>query len=308
MHHVITKIQTTISTTKTTIIQTNIPIKIKTSIIDLSLQSSTQLPTTKVQTEKLNDALTSNIIKEITNIQPINQDICSYQSFLNASCKIGESSPEETYNRIKDELIKTYPSNGEDLLIETNRSDNSSFQVTNTVNEMDAIHEKNTLSVIQLGECEQTLKDENDINDNDTLIILKFGKTIGHTNEKNIQYEIFAPNTHNALDLSICDNTIYVYVPITLDEESQELYDEVKEQYYDLLDIKSEFYNDICTPFYSQKDSDVILNDRIIYYYSKISRDATCPKNCQFLDYFSENNKLKCSCEISKGSINSTEN
>ena len=70
------------------------------------------------------------------------------------------------------------------------------------------------------------------------------------------------------------------------------------------MDIKGEFYNDICTPFFSSKDTDVILNDRVIYYYSKISSDTTCPINCQLLNYLSENNKLKCSCEISTSSIN----
>ena len=211
----------------------------------MSSQSSTQLPSTYEETEKS----TQNIIKETTNIQITIQEICSYNSFLNSSCTFNDLNPEETYNRIKEELIKTYPANGENLLIETNKNDNSSFQMTNTVNEMDAIHEKNTLSIIDLGECEQSLKEENNINDDDPLIILKFGKTTGHTNEKNIQYEIIDPNTYNTLDLSVCDNNIYVYVPITLDSYSQEIYNEVKEQDYDLLDINGEFYNDICTPF-----------------------------------------------------------
>ena len=226
---------------------------------------------------------------------------------MNVSCTFTELSPVDSYNKIKEELIRTYPSNGESLIIEINNKDNFTFQVTTTANEMDALHSQSTLPILDLGECEQTLKEENDIDDNEALIILKYGKTTGHTNEKNIQYEIIDPNSFDDLDLSVCDNGIYVYVPITLDEQSQELYNEVKEQDYFLLDIKSDFYNDVCTPFFSQKGTDVILNDRIIYYYSKIASDANCPQNCQLLNYLSENNKLKCSCGINTNSIN-TEN
>ena len=81
----------------------------------------------------------------------------------------------------------------------------------------------------------------------------------------------------------------------------------MKEQEYDLLDIDGDFYNDICTPFSSDKDTDVILNDRIKYYYSKVSSDATCPQKCDLLKYISQNNKLKCVCEVRTDSINTEE-
>ena len=168
---------------------------------------------------------------------------------------------------------------------------------------MDALKENNTLSVIVLGECEKVLKDKNHIADNTSLIILKYEKKTGHTNEKVIQYEIYDPNTYNKLDLSVCENNINIYIPITLNQQSQQLFDEVKEQEYNLLDIDGDFYNDICTPFSSQKDTDVILNDRINYYFSRVSNDATCPKNCQFAQYLSDNNKLRCICEINTESI-----
>jgi hypothetical protein len=82
------------------------------------------------------------------------------------------------------------------------------------------------------------------------------------------------------------------------------LLNEVTEQEYDILDLNSNFYKDVCTPFTSEKNTDILLNDRINYYYYKIAREATCPLNCKFDLYISENNYLKCKCEINNEDIN----
>ena len=113
-------------------------------MIVIPTQKPTQLPSTKAPTEKLT---------ENTSIQ----DICTYTNFLNNLCTFAELNSDESYTKIKEELIQTYPSNGESLIIETNS--NSTFQVTTTSNENDALKEQNGLSIIDLGTCEQTLKE-----------------------------------------------------------------------------------------------------------------------------------------------------
>ena len=71
------------------------------------------------------------------------------------------------------------------------------------------------MSLLELGDCETILKEKNNINEETSLIILTYEKKTGSTNEKDIQYEIIDPNTHNKLDLSVCENNdINIYVPI----------------------------------------------------------------------------------------------
>ena len=52
---------------------------------------------------------------------------------------------------------------------------------------------------------------------------------------------------------TICDNiTIDVYIPLELSEKMNNLYNELKDLGYDLFDIESPFYQDICTPYKSE--------------------------------------------------------
>ena len=242
------------------------------------------------------------MIKESSNTQTNNSEICSYYNYFNITCSFSELNSSESYHKIKTELVKTFPSDGKSVVIQIDKD--SSYQVTSTRNELDSLNAKDGLSVIELLDCERILKEKNNIEENVPLIIFKYEKSNGPTNNKNIQYEIYNPNTFEKLDLSVCDNNINVYIPVTLNEKSQELYNEVNKQEYDLLDINGNFYNDICTPFSSDKDTDVILNDRIKYYYNMISNDANCPQNCDLINYISETNKVKCVCQINNDSIN----
>ena len=136
------------------------------------------------------------------------------------------------------------------------------------------------------------------------MILFKYESKVDSLNQKNIQYEVYNPETNQKLDLSVCENNINLYIPVTLKEESKQLLNEVTEQEYDILDLNSNFYKDVCTPFTSEKNTDILLNDRINYYYYKIAREATCPLNCKFDLYISENNYLKCKCEINNEDIN----
>ena len=198
-------------------------------------------------------------------------------------------------------MLKTYPSNGKSLTINT--GEDSNFQVTTTKNELESLLQNSGSSVIELGDCEKSLKEANNISSVSSLILLKYENKVNSTFQKNVQYEVYNPNNYEKLDLSVCESDINLYIPITLQEESKQLYNEVNQQEYDLLDINSKFYTDVCTPFTTEKDTDILLNDRINYYYNKINREIKCPKNCQLLLYMAENNYLKCKCEIKNEDI-----
>ena len=133
----------------------------------------------------------------------------------------------------------------------------------------------------------------NGISQDSSLIIFKYEKKNVSANEIYIQCEVYDPNTYNKLDLSVCEDNINIYVPVVLNNEAQQIYNEIKDQEYDILDINSKFFTDICTPFTTDKNTDVLLVDRKNYYHSKIINEFTCPSNCKTLLYNSESNHLK---------------
>ena len=251
---------------------------------------------------------TTILINPSTIISLNNSGICSYNIYISTTCAFDELTEVESYKKIKDEIISTFPSNGQSLSIPT--KNDYSFLVRKNQQLIDfeqLFHSRNALSILELGDCEQKLKEEYNINDITQLLIFTYEKTSGSTVEKDIQYEIIDPNTNTKLDLSICkDNNvnINIYIPIKLNEKETQLYNEVNEQEYDLLDLNSKFYTDICTPFTSDRNTDILLVDRINYYYSKIISETTCPNNCELLFFISKNNILKCKCEINNEPIN----
>ena len=151
--------------------------------------------------------------------------------------------------------------------------DNFYFQITNSKNDLETLNRNNNktnkFSVIDLGECEDLLKNHNHINKNDSLLIMKLEKITNISSERTLQYEVYEPYTKTKLNLSICSNTtIDIYTPIILSQKLQNLYDELKDMGYDLFDINSPFYQDICTPYTSSNGTDVPLIDRANYHIS----------------------------------------
>ena len=97
--------------------------------------------------------------------------------------------------------------------------------------------------------------------------------------------------------MSYCENTtIEVFIPIQLNEELENLYKKLLDQGYNLFDPDDSFYRDLCTPYESENGTDVLLDDRISYYYNKVYNDTTCPQNCNFMSYSTETKYLKCEC------------
>ena len=70
---------------------------------------------------------------------------------------------------------------------------------------------------------------------------------------------------------------------------------------YDLFDINSAFYQDTCVPFKSPYGTDVLLNDRIAYYYH--NNELICQSNCKPTNYSIESQYLKCDCDTSNSQI-----
>ena len=216
-----------------------------------------------------------------------------------------DKSNQEIYKEVIKDKMKDYDvSEGEEIIIKG--ENNFFYQITTSENDknfLDEINNKtNQFSKIDLGECENYLKDHYHINRNISLIIVKFEKMTNNSLERSLQYEVYEPFNKTKLNLSICSNTsIDIYVPMILSEELNNLYNELKDLGYDLFDEKSDFYQDICTPFKSPNGTDVLLSDRYNYYFN--NHETVCQSNCKFSDYSIESQYLKCECDVSNSKI-----
>ena len=302
-----TTIQTTYSNTKPqTTILTTFP-KIHTTEINIH--------TANIKSTLINNPITSNLIisssftSDIDNSNTIIEpSTCNYFLLIEKLCSYENYTNSEIYEKLKKEIIPTYPPDGISIIIEG--KNNTVFQLTTNKNEINSLNGSNinkyNLSIIDLTELEKLLnkKEDNTYNENIPLIIFKYEKYNTSSSEKNIQYEIYDQNTKDKLNLSIYNNeinTIDIYIPITFDEKIKNLYIDLNNSGYDLLDINNCFYNDICTPYKSEYDTDVLLSDKIKDYYMN---KAFCQSNCKYSKYFYLENILKCECYIDDKNIN----
>ena len=118
---------------------------------------------------------------------------------------------------------------------------------------------------------------------------------------KRIEYAVFNENK-TRLDLSVCQNEkIEINYQLTEAKVNQ-----TKVNYYsklgiDVFDIKNEFFHDICYP-YSERDSDIILKDRVSDIYENYSM---CDNNCEYNGINYSTNTIICICNV-KTNLNST--
>ena len=225
---------------------------------------------------------------------------CNYDNYIKELCSFDNyNTSEEIYEIIKNNFVSNYISDKGYLRI-VDTKDKYIFQITSVKNELKALETnfKSNLSIIDMKECADLLKSQNGLDSNDDLVILKYENenSISNGNEKSVQYEVYLPNSNIKLNLSICSNTkINIYVPVKLNEKTQKLYEDLKEQGYDLFDKNNKFYKDICTPYKSENGTDVILADRFNDFFS--ANQLTCQANCEYSDYLYDSQYIKCKCD-----------
>ena len=275
---------------------------------------------------KLDDLTDKKTDKETNdNLNNISSDISEKITTNNQEDKIDNSSDnlnteklssdmviennEQLYQEIiNNYLIKLSTDNKSDKLVYG--LDNYVFHISSPEIEKKsfsgAYNSSNQVSKIDLGFCEDILKEHYHINPNDSLIIIKFEKITNISKERTLEYEVYEPYNKTKLDLSLCDNTtISIYVPLVLSEELKDLYNQLKDKGYNLFDINGQFYQDICTPFTTPNGTDILLDDRITYYYH--NNETICQSNCEFSNYSFESQYLKCDCDSSNSKINTKE-
>jgi len=187
---------------------------------------------------------------------------------------------------IKEILLNSFESlkslKGEDIEFEV---ENIIISLTNTHNQKNNINKNKTS--IDLGECENKLKQIYKIPFDNSLFILKYDVKEEGMNIPKIEYEVYYPFNHNItkLDLTICkDIKIDISIPISINDD------------LDKYNTSSDYYNDLCSKATSKVGTDIILNDRKKEF---IDENMTlCEEDCNLKDYDYSNKIAKCTCNV----------
>ena len=191
-------------------------------------------------------------------------------------------------NEVKDNLINNVNyegiENGKDeILVE----DNLVFVFTSTENQKNDDNENNV--TMDLGECEDNIKKQYNIQNNSYLYILQIisgeeGKKIPKF-EYEVYYPFFGKNNLTKLNLSSCQETkIEISVSVKLDDSLEK------------YNSRSDYYNDICYKTTSESGTDIPLKTRQNEF---VSNNMTlCEENCELIDYNHEKEKAICSCDV----------
>ena len=175
----------------------------------------------------------------------------------------------------------------------------------NVAFQLDTLEEQNKqtlenifISNVDIGECQQLIRKQENLKKEDVLIILKADIKNADNKAIYVQYEIYTPNK-TKVDLKVCQNTsIFINTPINLSQEFESLYNSLNESGYNLFNSNDSFYNDICSPYTSEKGIDIPMVDRQNEIYNNMKDYTLCQKNCTFLYYNSTIKKSKCDCKV----------
>ena len=147
------------------------------------------------------------------------------------------------------------------------------------------------LSSVNLGECEAKLKQQEGLTDTDQFLMIKLDLINTTINATYVQYDIFNPYTYHKVSLNICQNiSVKIVVPLILNESTRSLILNLKDEGYNIFDIKDDFYNDICSPYTAQNGADIVLSSRKTLIYDSMKNIYFCQKGCEFINYDTETN------------------
>ena len=142
------------------------------------------------------------------------------------------------------------------------------------------------ISSVDLGECENILKEYYNINETEDLIIFKIEHYIPGFKIPIIEYSLFNQNGSIQLNLSLCNETSIQYnLPVSLDESQLFKYDQA-----------SDYYNDICYTFTSNNNTDMPLSLRKSEFNN--NNMSLCQNGCNFLGYNSTTKQANCECKV----------
>ena len=296
----ITSISTIPKIIHTTIPTTSIKIKNSTTILEKSTLMNQAIKSTVItiiETKNTNKAISTFIKSNFSTSHGTEEIKCSNEIILQNKCidkSISNEQAKDIQSILRNDII-----NGEF------NNTNTIIQTKNILYQVSKIKEqKNSefsfISSIELDECEEIIRTQRHIKENDDLIILKTDILDEKDPSKIIvQYEIYDPYNLEMIPLDICDDTtVNINIPVVLDDETESLYKSLNSSGYNLFDLNDSFYHDVCTTYTTEDGTDLVLIDRMNIYYDHAQNVYLCQEGCEFVQYNETTKKSKCNCNI----------
>ena len=189
---------------------------------------------------------------------------CTSQEVIEGGCTnlIAKEQIEEIYKYIKENIFK----NISNIILE---SKNVIFQVSSLESQK---NNKVNISSIDIGSCEQALKDKENLTNNDELIIFKIDIKNNDSSPTYVQFEIYNLQNMRQLSLDACQNSsIIIKSPIKLDESFDSKFIRLNSSGYNLLNLNDSFYSDICSTYTSENGTDICISGRKTLIFDKNS-------------------------------------
>ena len=173
---------------------------------------------------------------------------------------------------------------------------NANFQIS-TLKEQ--LNNPKEVSSVDLGDCEKLIKGREGLRETDQLIILKLDIRDPISNAINVQYEIFNPYTYRKISLDICKSIpIKINTPVIINETLIDLIDSLKDEGYDIFDLKDRFYNDICATYTANNGQDITLSGRKNRIYDSVKNVSLCQNGCEFESFDTKTSQSNCKCKV----------
>ena len=164
--------------------------------------------------------------------------------------------------------------------------ENKIIILTSTENQKNN-EDKNNITM-DLGQCENILKKEYNISNNTSLYILQIISEEEGMKIPKVEYEVHYPlsgNNLTKLNLTLCKDTkIELSIKVKIKDS------------LDKYNLKSDYYNDICSTTTSESGTDISLKDRKNEFIN--NNMSLCEENCDLIEYNPIKEKVKCSCDI----------
>ena len=198
---------------------------------------------------------------------------------------------QDAINQMQENILELYHNNS---VINEN---NMTIQIINTSKEgQEEALNLNNVSSIDLGECENILKTHYNLSDSSPLLIFKIDLETNNTITNQVEYSVFDMDG-NPLDLRFCkESEITISIPIkNTSEINVSLAEDLASYGYDIYNSNDAFYTDVCTPFTSEDNTDIPLEERKKAFYQNYS---FCESGCEYNGINLATNKVNCTCKV----------
>ena len=229
---------------------------------------------------------------ECNQFPPNKIDTCSGINFIQGLCNNTNKTVDKNnytisyfINDILDDIEKGKFNDIFNEIIAENKStiksENNATYIISTVSSQYSTN----YSTVDLRDCESKLKESYSLDKNESLILLKVEYNIIKQFKIPItEYQLFTKNG-TKLYLNICDTIPEIIsIPVNINEDEEFIHNP-----------KSDFYQDKCSTYTSEYNTDLSMYDRKNNYNKKYL--ALCEKKCEYLGYNSESKKVDCKCQ-----------